>query len=659
MKKIKYIFVIVLMLIVFSFIGESYIYYLENFNDDFYSTTMSKPDHKSDIEMKVDIEKSARDNDVDVFVVKKDIKSNIDVDLSIYGTTGVQKKLEDNLSMYEEKYNSMFLGNVTINYNNINEITIMNDFNDYYLIGSKKNVKAFKVELINIYGGNHPVQGMDIKQSSRNILFVWLIIYIVILLFTYHDIIFQKKELLIKVTFGEKISKLVLKNILLDLIVFISVFIATYYFTSLFTQSKFHFIYSLLVFAGFILINSLLYLSLYSLNIKEVFSNSKHSTKLLAINYGLKTLTILLAIIVLSGSIGLIVEGLTFHKQKEFFESHKDYSYVQFDYKLRSALQEDLDLIDQGANVREGFYKEHFDNAIQLVNITSNLDLSVPTILANRNALNYLESKIPKLKELEFEEKVYYILPEKHAKNKSALTTIQEIYASYHNDFGKLITDYEIIVYNSDADIISIDELDYLNRSTLQYNPIIVFDNTDGKDIVLTTVTSLRKTYYAHDIMYLISDEKFNSFVEKNNLTNEITVKTNVYDLYLYYWTLIKRGIIIAIVLFALVLLLEVIIIGLILRLEYEINAVELSIKKILGYTTWQKNKKIIYLTLSVTIISILISLVINYIFSISEASYLFYGGVIILITETMFIFVNITKIEKTKLQKILKGGSL
>src|SRR5690625_3011671 len=166
-------------------------------------------------------------------------------------------------------------------------------------------------------------------------------------------------------------------------------------------------------------------------------------------------------------------------------------------------------------------------------------------------------------------------------------------------------------------------------------------------------------TSYAHDIMYLISDDEYQSFITKHNLIDEIHIKTNVYDLYTYNWSIIKRGIIISSVLLSLVLILELIIINLILRLEYEINSIELSIKKVLGYSTWEKNKRIIFITLSATVMSIMLSLIVHYIFAVSQASYLLYCCVIILIIYLIFIFFSIAKIEKSKIQNILKGGTL
>ncbi|MCG3417958.1 DUF1430 domain-containing protein [Oceanobacillus jordanicus] len=660
MKKIKYIFAMTLFIITFSFIGESYIFYLDNFTGSFYSTSLYKPDYVSNQKMKLDVKESKEKNDIGIFIVDQEVKSNIEMNISIYGTSEANKYLKDKLSIKDTTYKSMFSGKVTVTYHNFDEITDIGKYEKYFLVGDQKNIASFKNSLIDTYGGNHPKIEDDYNESKKNIIYVWSIIIIVILLFTYYDTIFQKKEALVKVTFGEKISTLIRKNVWCDTLVFVSLFIISILFTSIFSNSIFQYWISICVFIVFIIINALIYLTLYKYNLREVFSNSKSKNQLLKINYVLKIITIVLAITVLSGSIAIIDQGLSFYQQKDFFKYHKEYNYIQFDYKLTGDNATDDLLINKSADVREEFYKENFNNAIQLVNISDNLDLSVPSILANKNAIPYLKDNIPELnRQLLNEEKVYYILPEKHADDKLLYESLRNIYGFFNKLESNSNVESEVILYNTNTELVSIDEINYMNRSKLAQNPAIILNNTSTENSILDTETNLRRTSYAHDIMYLISEKSYQSFVTKNDLTDQIHLKTNIYELYQYNWTLIKRGIFISSVLFSLVILLELIIINLILRLEYEVNAVELSIKKIMGYSSLQKNRKIIFITLSATITSIVLSLIVNHLFDISQSKYFLYGGAILLIIEILFIMTNIARIEKAKISKILKGGSL
>src|SRR5690625_5138064 len=100
MKKAKYIIALVLFLITFSFIGESYIFYLDNFSEEFYKTTMYKPDYISDEKMKLDIKQSVIKHNIGVYAVKEEIKGRIDMNILIFGS------LEANKDIHNKRYNN-------------------------------------------------------------------------------------------------------------------------------------------------------------------------------------------------------------------------------------------------------------------------------------------------------------------------------------------------------------------------------------------------------------------------------------------------------------------------------------------------------------------------------------------------------------------------
>src|SRR5690625_7297540 len=99
MKRIKYIFSLVLFLITFSFIGESYIFYLDNFSEEFYKTTMYKPDYITDEKMKLDIKQSVKKHNVGVYAVKEKLKSSIHMNISIFGSSEPNKYRQDKQSL--------------------------------------------------------------------------------------------------------------------------------------------------------------------------------------------------------------------------------------------------------------------------------------------------------------------------------------------------------------------------------------------------------------------------------------------------------------------------------------------------------------------------------------------------------------------------------
>ncbi|MDI3311845.1 MAG: DUF1430 domain-containing protein, partial [Thermoanaerobacterium sp.] len=168
-----------------------------------------------------------------------------------------------------------------------------------------------------------------------------------------------------------------------------------------------------------------------------------------------------------------------------------------------------------------------------------------------------------------------------------------------------------------------------------------------------------QKVDYVQDIMYKISSDEFNQFVEEHDLADQIVSKTNVLDNYENKWIIAKRVLYINFIFSILVLSLEFIIISSIIKLEYEVNAIELAIKKVMGHSMFEKHRKLFLMTVVTTILSILSAVIIAMIIEFNEFYYLIIGGVVILLLELFLISFYIHKTEKAKIQKILKGGNI
>lgn len=91
-------------------------------------------------------------------------------------------------------------------------------------------------------------------------------------------------------------------------------------------------------------------------------------------------------------------------------------------------------------------------------------------------------------------------------------------------------------------------------------------------------------------------------------------------------------------------------IIRLIIRQEYKARAVELSIKKVLGYSILQKNKKIFIFTLASFIFSLLSSVIGGYFVNKSSIAAIILAAGILFICEICIMVRDIRKIEKTNI---------
>ena len=106
-------------------------------------------------------------------------------------------------------------------------------------------------------------------------------------------------------------------------------------------------------------------------------------------------------------------------------------------------------------------------------------------------------------------------------------------------------------------------------------------------------------------------------------------------------------------------MVLEMVIIVTIIKLEYMVNAKELSIKKILGYSVFHKNRTIFLLNFCGAGISIITMIIVSLMFEITKVSTVLLVGTALTVIEAGLIVLNILKLERTNIPKILKGGSL
>ncbi len=138
----------------------------------------------------------------------------------------------------------------------------------------------------------------------------------------------------------------------------------------------------------------------------------------------------------------------------------------------------------------------------------------------------------------------------------------------------------KVIYYGDPAHVISVNNTDKELKSVRNKNPLIILNHL-GNESVLAYDNIY---YFANAAMFAYDDVKFQHVVTENHLENGVVYKTNVYDYYLNQWQTVKRTLCGGIVVLALVLFLEAFTIHTVIRLEYSINAVELSLKKVFGY---------------------------------------------------------------------------
>jgi putative ABC transport system permease protein len=657
LKIIKFAVIFCLIFVALLAIGESYMFRLNNFYNEYPNTTIYPQKGISDAEMLHDVQEAATKNSVDFFVFEYSPLSIFYSKYTIYGTKDAEKSINERSHIFEKRYSSLFLGDVSFEFKKIEELKKVGNIRNYFLIGDKKNIHQFKMDLINKYAGNHPKDGFKDNEQRNIAISIWAIITFVIALITIYDIYLQKKEVMIKVSFGERIGKIILGNILIDTIVILIIYFLQMSFLSNYTEIMSTRYISIKMLCVLLIINSVLYFNFYFQSLKEAFSNGANLKRIFTITYLLKSLSIILVVLILSSNFAVISQSLNLYKQKDFFEDHADYYYIEFGYLPIENSDGSIDSkTDEDAIINEKFYRNFFDkfNPIVLSEMDYSMSLQNEIIQANTNSLVYLSEQISELKNNKLDKPFYFLINKNLKNNPNTLREIERVFSDEHinTSYGK----YSIIYYDENIELIKMKKGDVYESKVVK-NPIVFINNYPANNIQEPIGTDFKS--YLLETMYKPSDTELTSFIKENQLTDQIIIKTNVYENYKQQVKKANRILYINIAFSVLILLLEFLILSLVIRLEYNLHALEFSVKKILGHSMIEKNRRLIFLTIIITVISTIISALAGYIFGLTEVRNVLAVGFIILLLEFLAIFHCVSKVERAQVPKILKGGNL
>lgn len=644
MRKIKYIVTALLLSVATVFVSEFYIFHLDNFQDKYYHTTFYKPYDISDQQMNAEIQMVADEHHVQIFSIKKEIHSTIRSDITIYGDPEVMQEIEKSDVLLKNNQ-SLFLGNVNIVSKPYAALQNSESGHDYYLIGEPNHLYKFKQALVTKYAGGFPQKGAPANEGVIVGTFLAVVLSLILFL-TFYEIQFLKKEVLLRTLMGESIRNIIFRRIGQDIFVFCIIYVICFVVTSPFHHSLFNFKVNITTFIAFLLLNSLCYLLLLTGNPKHILS-STHGKRILTLNYGLKAIVGILSILAVTVMATFINQGINFYKQKEIISEFKNHSYVQLSYK-------DFDKYNESVEIQETFYKTFQSKSVESINLQETTQVMTnfdyPVIKMNKGYIPHLPSEIQQQMKDEF---VYILIPDELKNRHLPLEELKNTYSRYEYEHP----DFQVIYYDVNVEIFNSKSRYYPFRTWMEKDPIMMLNNSSH--LPEKVPDGMPRLYIAYDFMYEITDQEYEQFISTHQLEDELHIRTNVEELYLHNWTIIKRSMYISIILLSLILLLNTFVISTILRMEYTLNAKQLLLMKLFGNSIWARNKKIILLTVLTSLVSTAAAIIISLYLNLPHIKYLLVGSLVLVVVEVVVLFLNIRSVEKNNLVKILKGGLL
>lgn len=651
MKRLKLMIVTIMVFTSLFIIGESRMLTLEGFAEPFVSTTIYPNPKISEQQMLADIERAATKHQVDVFTYEEEPNGTISSTKTIYGTAGVEAALATQ-SIQEQVYQSIFLGDITFQFKPLSEHPAVAYTPNFYGIGSADAVKAFKMELIDTYAGNHPQPGYNESAELYRILGVFALVAIITILLTFYELAVVRKELLVRLSMGESLGRWVTRSILIDSLILMLAFIISFLTLRSFTPIDPHWMLFSGLMIGLIVLNGLVYLRLRQLTIKEAFSNGQRSNKLLAFTYGMKFVTAFLTILMLSSSITVIAEAVTIYKQRPFFEAKKDYSYTYIGHKVTSSHYLDEKSSDISEQIQTELYTRFYDDFKVTLStpIKSFTTADQPAVLMNRTAFDEVAGQFTNSSSVLQHELTFFAPDGMSIPAKSTIDSgLREL-----GLVAYLSNSYPVVRYKEDVETVAIDQ-NLTSGSTLVNNPLLIVVNETKQPEAPKQLSNVLLA----DVMYDLDQGAFQDYVAEKQMTQELVLQTNAWEKYLGIWEEAKRLMNMNLIFALLILSLELLVIWTVLRLEYQVNAIELSVQKVMGYSIWQKNRRLILSTMGITFVSTLAVAIMAYILDFSSSGFLLAGGALLLLAEGVLLIWLIRKIERANVQRILKGGNL
>lgn len=682
MRKSKYLIAFFLFLSAFLFIGESYTFFLENFQNKYTQVGYYLPTGKSEEKMNAQIREQAEAFDTTVFALDKENTGAFSRTIIIYGNEKVKNCLKEDWNIKEGTVKSFFSGTTTFffePFENADEKVMQNC---WYLNQSPEDLYEMVYPGMVAYSGSF--RNEPTTASSKIVVAgIWMIVLFCVVLLTLYDAAYGKKEQSIRIILGADNRSLWLHKIFSDFIGLSISAILAFLLLLPFTAPSFE--PAVTVFCIFIVlaVNSVIIWCGMKWK-KESPLKIQVSDRVLKMGIGFKGLVAVLSVVVLSMTIGLSVEGLKLYSQRDYYDSqrtrwHVDiaypYSYDKIEYSEEETKGKTLfDTLDQ---VADNFLRYSYQSLnCSLLYHHSYKDVAPrygeKYIYANLQGLEPYKDQIPNWNELGKTEGNYLLVSEKMKKDdvmRELLSFSNVLDLSEENISGVL--NYEdglSIVTEGRRD----GEYDYSYRVK---NPVIILDTYDyGKLPIYEVTYSLHEREEIGGIffnqapyfMQFISVEGDRQNIETfadfcageaiNPKLMEFSME-NIGDWFQGLWELQNRSLMIAIILTVLLLILEFQMTALILRISYDTQAKELTIKKTLGYSLFERYRGFFILSGVLCGVVLIFSLIVYLLTGIGMIQYMIYGSVTVWGVDLLVLIHLTHKYDHLEIQRVIKGG--
>lgn len=509
----------------------------------------------------------------------------------------------------------------------------------------------------------YDIKGTSARYTFENLIsyFILGLAFIILLLLCFVASSYEKKEISLKAIHGDSTFFHYIKISLKDTVFFSIIFWGIYAIQNNYTQILKYYKNTGYLFGAFIIAIWVINIQIITIKSKEILYGHVYTKKIFILFKFLGISAAILCSFLIVVSVSYVPSITEYKKAANFFELHKDYAFLSLTYNpnIDKKMQEDIDYNRKMLSIERNFDKEnaHYFQEIIMKDI-ENMNKK-QHIYCNYRALEYIKSVIKEAENVDLESFDAAIL----FPNSSELKIKNE--AEEIEFFSDLIHSYEgyninsksiqIIQYTPQTDVMCFSTR-YDSKFCFYKSPVIcIVSDTYSRDNVnqlsinhfFLRSGTLYKIPEKNDINELFSQKPFNP------------VLTNAYDQYKIEYKAKKMLLYMFAGIGILIVLFYISVVKIIIQLEYQINAVELAVKRIIGYSIFEKNFNNFFHAFITGLINIVITTVYSIYSERLDTHYAFIIPIMFLIFNFILIYCMIKKIEKQKITKILKGGAL
>lgn len=649
MKKVKFIFLFFLVLLFFIFSGEFYQYYLSAYTAELCYIDISESEGYTQAQIQDGVFGLASKYGADVFHTVKTSKSGRQFSVTVYGTPAVFDKLKNAYSVDAGTYCAIFSGKTQVVFADYKDKELFSKTERYYFIGENRQIQLIAQNLDYMCS---PVKTETEHAYPYLVLLIWVIIGILFCILTWLDIHFQKKENFVLISLGKPVWQIILKNIITDFLAFSVIFAGLYACVGKFAYVRYDIEKIGFICIAVLLLNAFLYLTLLKINYKEVLYGANLNERIISDGYVLKSISMILTIAVLSCNVMLLSATVKELNRSKCLKGVADYSFLEL--QPYSLLNADEEYEEKRNGLINAIYSELQNSgcAYSFIGLTGPHDYCCVNSQSDVLLADFA-CAINRTSDADF----YIFIPEKLEEMQTAYETAYACIEMYYGSAKAFKC--EKISYSSDSELLVYDNADSLALGAKSVRtPIIIYGNKP--DIYPNCGGSTLADLFGK-MLFNISDSDIERLCEKYPIyENGFYVQRVVLgDKIAAYQSVLNRALLLNTVVSAFLMVLELLIISVIIKLEYKVSTTELAVKKVLGYSIFEKNKHIFLLNTYATVIAVTACTVLCLMYKFAAWYTAIAVGASVLLFEYILIAVLINRFEKQNVAKILKGGCL